>query len=78
MCNRFPIERAGPPCEYNGHPSSETRNCDDCGCVVCPEHRRECEQCKRTYCLRCARRYFFVNSLCERCKEAQQIAEVAA
>jgi hypothetical protein len=78
MCSRFPIERDGPPCEYNDHPSSETTNCHDCGCVVCPEHRQECEQCKRIHCWRCARKYSLVNGLCERCEETQEIVEVAA
>lgn len=66
--NRFPIDRDGPLCHY-GHASTETTNCVDCGRVVCPEHRSDCERCNRACCLRCASKRGFENSLCERCHD---------
>jgi len=66
--NRFPIDRDGPPC-HDGHASTETMNCVECGRVVCPEHRFECDRCNRAYCLRCESKRRFENRLCTRCQD---------
>ena len=66
--NRFPIDRDGPPCHY-GHASTETANCVDCGRVVCPEHRSDCERCNRASCQRCESKGRFENRLCTRCQD---------